>query len=391
MTRLVRTFAVVAALVAGLPALASQPGTLHVKDDAHLFTADGITKAKKMMADTTFGSTTHFSIVTFKEVPARKQVAFDAAKGNDAEREKFFKEWAKEEAKSHNERGVFVLICSGGGKQNKVEFLTDRQTDVSRDFTADNGKELANILKAGMKEGSDAAKNGKAEDEVKQLHDAALTRSVEFVIKELKNTSAPEPTRTSSTGTTRTDTNKSGGWSLGSMICIGLVAIAGLWLVFGLVRGLMGGGGGGGGMGGGGMGGGGMGGGGYGGGGGGGGFMSSMLGGMFGAAAGMYLYDSFRGSSHSNDAMAGGNNNNYDAGAGTTDTGAGDWDGGNAGGSDWDGDASTGNDAGGGGGGGDWGGDAGGGDTGGGGGDWGGGGGDTGGGGGGGGDGGGDW
>jgi TPM domain len=97
------------------------------------------------------------------------------------------------------------------------------------------------------------------------------------------------------------------GGSLCGLVCIGLVVVLGVWIVFALVRTLMGGGqppqgytSGYGGPGGGGPGGGGgfPGGGGYpppgyGGGGGGGGFFSSFLGSMFGAGAGNWMYDSF--------------------------------------------------------------------------------------------------
>ena len=69
---------------------------------------------------------------------------------------------------------------------------------------------------------------------------------------------------------------------LGAWLCIGVVVLLGIWLVFALVRAFTGGGGGGGG-------------GGYGGGGGGGGggFFPALMGGLFGAAAGMWLYDCF--------------------------------------------------------------------------------------------------
>ena len=80
-----------------------------------------------------------------------------------------------------------------------------------------------------------------------------------------------------------------GGW-----ICLGLCVLLGVWLVIGIIRAFTGGGGGGGGYGGGG--------------GGGGGFGSSLMGGLFGAMAGMWLYNSMFGGHHdmgSNDAFAG--------------------------------------------------------------------------------------
>lgn len=152
--------------------------------------------------------------------------------------------------------------------------------------------------------------------------------------------------------------SKYGGW-----ICIGLVVLLGLWLVVGLVRAFTrpaapAGYGGGPGYGGGG-------------GGGGGGFMSSMLGGLFGAAAGMWMYDSFFRGSSPTGGMAPSAYGDTGGAPAPDDSagpgGGGDWGGGGAGaggGGDWGGGGA------GAGGGGDWGG----GDAGGGGGDWGGGG-----------------
>src|SRR5206468_12069719 len=73
---------------------------------------------------------------------------------------------------------------------------------------------------------------------------------------------------------------KEGGMSPWAWICPIVLVLLGIWLVIGLVRAFTGGGGGG-----------------YGGGGGGGGggFFTSLLGGMFGAAAGMRMYDQFFG------------------------------------------------------------------------------------------------
>ncbi|MGL4419970.1 MAG: hypothetical protein ACRCZF_04835, partial [Gemmataceae bacterium] len=335
---------------------------------AHLFSAEGIEKSKKSLADTSFKSTTHVTVLTFAKVPDSKKAAFEAAEKSDADRSKFFYNWAVDEGKNRKETGIVVLICNGGGKQNKIEIVVDRASDVSRDFTTANTQELVNIFKAGMKAGADAAKDGKSADEVKQIHDAALVKVAGFVIKELQYTSAPEgKTKTASNTSSGTSPSAEaapnggggiGGFSMGGLICMGLCVMLGIWVVIALVRSLFGGGGGGGY--------------GYGGGGGmmggGGGFFGTFLGGMFGAAAGMYLYDSFFGghnhSSYGNDAAA-----STGADGTSTDAGAGDFEGGNSAGSDYDSGG-----AGDYGGGGDWGGDSGGGGDYGGGGDWGGGG-----------------
>jgi uncharacterized protein len=163
-------------------------------------------------------------------------------------------------------------------------------------------------------------------------------------------------------------------------VFIGLAVLVGIWVLRALMHGLAGAGGGGAGRG---YGGGGMGG--YGGGGGGGGgFLSGMLGGMFGAAAGNWLYDSFGRGGHSRDSSHAFGGQGENQGMTPRDEpGAGDFSGDAGSGADFGGNDAGGGNTGGDAGGADFGGgDAGGGDLGGGGGDFGGGGGDFGGGGG---------
>lgn len=336
------------AALAAKAAPAPQAGEMLVRDDGGVFTSEGIKKAEESFKGTTFRSVTELTIVTYPDVPGAKKADFDAAKNDPAAKARFFANWAKEVAKSERDRGVFVLICMGEGKF--VEVVSDRETDVQRGFTDAKAKHLRKILVDSFRDAKD-----KPASEAKVLHDIGLQKATEYVVAELKNTTAGDvaaaPGRTNAA-----HTNKEGGSNIMSYVCMGIVALLGAWLVIGLIRAFTGGGGGGGGYGGGG--------GGYG--GGGGGFMSSMLGGMFGAAAGMYLYDQFSGGHHSSDLSAG-ESATGDAGAG--DTGAGDFDGGSEAGGDF-GSGDAGGDFGGG--------DAGGGDFGGG--DFGGGGGDFGGG-----------
>lgn len=318
----------------------STHGVMTVEDGGHVFSTAGVKKAKSHFEGTSFKSTTHFTVVTYDKVPASKRADFDLVKADRDRKRSFMRDWALDAAKSHHEKGVFVLICV---EASSVRTVVDRQTDRDRGFSDEKAKKVDDAIVAGFKEAAN-----KTGDDAKLLHDAALMKATEYVVDELKDTAAVEKTNHSSTGR---NTN-SGGSSIMSYICIGIAILLGIWLVVGLVRAFTGGGGGG-------M----MGGGGYG--GGGGGFFSSLIGGMFGAAAGMWMYDHFFG--HGGSSMAAGDYGS--AGADNADTGAGDFDGGaDGGGGDW-GD-SGGGDAGGG----DWGGgDGGGGDFGGGGGDFGGG------------------
>jgi uncharacterized protein len=329
-------------------------GVMKVDDKGGLFSTEGVTKAKDAFDGTEFKSTTHFFVYTVDSIPEGKKAAFDAAKKEADTRGRFFKDWAKDLARSKDRKGdVFVLLYHTD-KNYFAAAVSDEQSDVHRHMTDKKLSEINAVFNRALKTLHDGKVAG---DPAKKEMDAALMSATELVISDLKDTSAPEAGHKASGGNQVHNERKGSG--VGGWICMILCILLGVWLVTALIRAFTGGGGG-------------YGGGGYGGGpgyGGGGGFFTSLLGGMFGAAAGMWMYNNFFGGSSYNDAMAGDSYGND----GTADTGDGNYDGGGEagdGGGDW-GD-SGGGDAGGG----DWGGgDAGGG------GDWGGGGGDFGGGG----------
>jgi uncharacterized protein len=361
MTRLLRGLVLAAGVLGGgllaAPAGASEPGVMKVHDGAKLFSADGVEKAKAKFEGTTFKSATHFAVVTAAAIPADKQAEFKGLKDKD-DRGRFFQDWARQEARSRDRKGDVLALVYMDGKRYWTEVVSDEQSDRFRGFNDARAKEVSRAINAGMKAILDKKLTG---DEAKKEADAALLAATNLVIDDLKDTSAPDgrPRATKQSVDAGDVGGGRGGSGIMGWLCIGLCVLAGVWLVVGLVRAFTGGGGGGGYGPGGGYGGG------YGG-GGGGGFFSSLLGGMFGAAAGMYLYDNFFGGHHStpsmgSDAMAA-DGGNYDTGDGNYDTGAaagdggGDWDngGGDAGGGgDWGGDAGGGGDFGGGG---DWGG-----------------------------------
>jgi uncharacterized protein len=323
--------------LASKSASAAQKGELKVDDRAKAFTAEGIKKAEDTFHGVTFKSATHMSVVSFAKIPDSKRADYDKVKSDPDAKKKFFSDWVKEVAKDRGAKGIFVFISREG---SHIHAIDDRQTDARRGFDdADlrrlQDKVAAGFIKASKLEDKDGPEALKARDE-------ALMDAVNFVIAELRDTSAPD----SSKGAVAANKSSGTGLSIGGWICIGLSVLLGVWLIIGLIRAFTGGGGGG------------YGGGGYGG-GGGGGFFSGLMGGMFGAMAGMYLYNQFMGSSVSD--MSAGESGGGDTG--NADTGAGDYGGGGDGGG-------TSYDSGGDGAGGDWGGDTGGGDFGGGGGDW---------------------
>ncbi len=295
------------------PAFAAKqasPGQMAVDDKADAFSADGIKKAEEAFHAVTFKSPTHFTVVVYKKVPDGKRAEFEKVKDKADDRKRFFGDWTRELAESRGAKGVFVLVSMEGGH---VHAIDDKQTDVRRGFDDKDLRALEKKLVNGF-----ASARGKEGDEAKKLRDEGLLSAAKFVADELKDTSAGD------VHSTRSENARGNGGGSGIMgyICIGIVALAAVWLVIGLIRMFTGGGGGGYGPGGG-----------YG--GGGGGFMTSMLGGLFGAAAGMYLYDQFFG--HHGSDLSAGQGDYGDTSSSYDDGGAGDYSGGgDGGGTDFD-------------------------------------------------------
>ncbi len=303
----------------------SQQGSLVVFDDAKLYSAEGIDRAKGVVSAAKFDHGLHVTVDTYAEPTAEKKAAAMAAKDNPDKWHAFMHDWAVERSKGDKAKGVYILICH---KPGGVAVIADHTTR-DRGFSKENEQKVRDTL---VKAFQDA---GKEADAAKKavLSDAGLKSAMEYIVADLKDTSV------ATTANATSHANSGGGfWSkYGGYLCIGVVVLVVIWVVIALFRALTGGGGGGGGMGG----------------GGGGGFMSSMFGGLFGAMAGMWIYNSMFGGG----SMFGGSdssNNSYGDSGGDGGTNAGD--------GDFSGDdgASGGFDDGGGGGdyggGGDWGG-----------------------------------
>jgi hypothetical protein len=356
MKRLFKGLALAVAVMAGLAAVPvraaeEHAGVIKVEDKAGLFSTEGISKATHAFESTVFKSKTHLLVVTADHVPPAKQAEWDEIVKNkdDKARNRFGEEWARAMGRTKDSHGdIVVLVYRAPAGGFFVSTITDKQADVHRHFSDAKAREVDGLFLRELRK----VKADKLEgDAAKKEMDAALVSATELIIKELKDTSAPDANHKAAGGSRVAAEHKGGG--VGGYICMILMVVLGAWLVIGLIRAFTGGGGGGGP------------GGGYGG-GGGGGFFSSLMGGMFGAMAGMWMYNNlFGGHDYHNDAMAGDNygNETGDAGDGNYDDGAaatdGDWgDDGGSGGGDWGGDAGGGGDWGGGGGdfggGGDW-------------------------------------
>jgi hypothetical protein len=334
MTKLSLVRAMLAALLAGgllaVPAFAeSKPaakkaGVLHVygNADTKLFSDDGVKRAESAMRGTQFEGGMTLTVDTYPKIP-------DDMKGsyNEGDKARFFNNWAKKRAGDDKAKGVYVLICRSPGYVEVIASNTTRERgfgDQDKDVVRDT------FLNA-FKDAAKAKQEGKSDAEVVKIRDEALVSAVSFVANDLQDTHLP------ASASTKSDSKKAGGMGVGGWICLGLCILLGVWLVIGVIRALTGGGGGGG----------------YGGGGGGGGFGSSLLGGLFGAMAGMWLYNSMFGGHHDmggSDAYAGdgggdaaagddgdfsgdsGSGGSYDDGGGDFGGGGGDFGGGDFGG-----------------------------------------------------------
>jgi hypothetical protein len=102
----VTLLAVAVALLGAVPAVAMTP---RVKDDGSFFTAAAVEKANQVIR--TIKDEYHKDLVieTVKTVP--KERADKVEHMDRSEREHFFEEWARERAREEDINGVYVLIC----------------------------------------------------------------------------------------------------------------------------------------------------------------------------------------------------------------------------------------------------------------------------------------
>lgn len=286
----------------------SPPGAAGVVDGAKMFSKEAVTKAEKKIDSLRRSHNRGLFIETMGTPPTawEKKIKSDRKKG--------FSELSVERAKDQGVRGVYVLICK------EPAFVQIAVGNVTRDagFTTSHRGELRDAITTQLKKGP---KN----------FDDALYAAVDTVESAFKSMS-PAPAAKAPVAARNADEGHDGSGSSGiwGWVILIVLIVLGVWLVTGLIRAFSGGGGGG-----------------AGGGGGGGGFWTSMLGGLFGAAAGMYLYDTFFRSDGMNSAQASSPTTTDDGvtagqdgddwgGADADDRAGGDW-GGDDGGGDWGG------------------------------------------------------
>jgi uncharacterized membrane protein YgcG len=253
-------------LAASWPAWASAAD--RIIDRAGMFSADAVRSAEDSLQ--------HFKRRTGADVVVETIPDLRAIDGKinprlpPTESDRILAKAAKDRAKAKKINGLYILICR---EPEKLKFESARNVINPQDTQA--------VVQAVMS----SLKN--------REFDGALSN----LATSLEKVEASPAKSASAAGANQND-----GGGLGTMWTV-LLVLLGVWLVFGLMRGLSGAGGGGG-------------------------FFPSMLGGLFGGMAGMWLYDSmFRGGGLSGSE---GGSDGY--------SGGGDWgDSGTSGGGDWGG------------------------------------------------------
>ena len=294
------------------------PGEMTVEDSG-AFSAEGKSQASERFQETMFKAPTEFTVVVMSRIPDRIRGEYARVKDNVSDTNRFVGEWANQEFKDRKLEGILVLISKEGGF---VRVIADRSTDAGRDFGDMKLQKLRDLFYVGFRDASAVEAEAAT-----QRRDKTLLDATHYVIDELRDT-VPSTQANNRVTSSNSENDVGGGRSLMGWVCIGLCIAVVVWVVIGLFRAMSGAGGG--------YGGGGM--------GGGGGFLPSLMGGMFGAMAGMYLYDQFTGHDSAGDQMSsddGMNDGGYDDGAGDIDGGgdSGSYDdgGGDFGGGDWGG------------------------------------------------------
>lgn len=268
-------------LMAAAPATAAL--VAEVRDDGNFFKPDAVRKANEIIKQIKDRHGKDLVIETYKEIPQDRKGDY-----RDESKAKFFDEWAQSRARSLEVNGVYVLICKD---PSYLEVEVGNETR-KKAFTTENRNHLRDLL----------LKRFKAKE-----YDQGLIEGATYVRDTLDQNLGKKEERKE-----ERRQEAGGGWlsGIGGWICLALVVGLCVWVGIALIRALSG------------WGGGYAGGPGY----GGGGFFSSMLGGLFGAAAGMWLYSTFFGgpggwgSSSAYGSDSGGAGADDGSGAGAQDT-----------------------------------------------------------------------
>ena len=284
-------------MLAGPALAATIPAKLVVEDNAKMFSPDAIDKAKKLIAENKGQVEREVHLETYEKLSDAEQKRFDEAKGDDDRRAAFWRDWTK--GKASGEKGMVIAINRSPGHVSVI--TSDTMGEVLHAGKTDEVEKRLAEQAAGSRQGP----RGEAEPatEEQKLRDEGLISAMDYAGKHIPASfgtqPGPKPTVEDRRGrwpaTTRVAVavGAAGGASAGSSACCWSSCWC-AWIVIGVIRAFSGGGGG------------------YGGGPG----MRWRLGRrrrvlpepdgwLFGAAAGMWMYDHFLGG-HSSAAYGGG-------------------------------------------------------------------------------------
>jgi uncharacterized protein len=240
--------------------------TARVKDEGHFFSTDAIDRANQKINRIAERYKTGVFVDTIPGIPASQE-----EKQRSLGRAEFFRTWTEQRAEERGVRGIYILISR---KPAHLQVAVDKATRRQAFTLADRDRLVQQMLPQLRSHQADAAL-------LEGLDSIASTMQTNLRHTGTAN-QAERPI-----GQVAGGAKGGSGLSTTSWIVIAIIGAIAVWFLFGLLRSFAGRGTGGGyseGP---------MGGGGGWGGGGGGGWMSSILGGLFGAAAGSWLYDSF--------------------------------------------------------------------------------------------------
>ena len=318
---------------------AGRPVRLVIEDNAGLFSEGAKESARQRLSQVNAKVDREVHIKTYPGLPENLVAKMKAAGDDRNKKSEVWREFTSSHLKG--ERGLVVLVC---WKPGHVEVAADKALTAAGFDTAKT-RSLREKLAKSLNDPAKAKDEATRKQELDQALGAFVNEVAMAMPIEKARSAASKPVGGQQVAALDGDQSNLLGW-----VCLGVVGLAVVWMLFGAMRGSS------------------MGGGGYGGagapgygGGGGGGFFSNMLGGMFGAAAGMWMYSHFFGGGTPG-ASAGGLFGGGDTSA--EEAGTGDFSNGNDSGGDFgdSGDSGGGGDWGGGGGGDFGGGDFGGGD-----------------------------
>ncbi|MBL9128120.1 MAG: TPM domain-containing protein, partial [Verrucomicrobiales bacterium] len=257
----------------------SRAGTSGVRDGAGFFSETAERRAETAIADLKQTAKKDLLVETLARIPSELTQGLPA--GDKAAMNRFFEKWSVEKAREHKVDGIYVLITKD---PSHLQVAVGNETE-RKAFTQADRKALVDTMLGHLRA---------------KRPDDALLEGVSFVGKTVGanlGSARPKASASSTTGSTpsaaqassATPARESGSGgsvvSWGVFLIFAAVLVVGFMIVVRILRAIFGGRGRNNGM--------------QGGlagaGAGGGGFMRSLLGGIFGAAAGMWLYDAFTG------------------------------------------------------------------------------------------------